>query len=500
MTRLWQRLDVRIGIAGFVMLVALASVLLLWWHAQRERTDLEATQRLNLGLARYVIEHQPKPLIDAQGRPERDLLQAMAMDVMMTNPAVEVYLLDRQGSILGHALDGARVARQRVSLAPVQALLGNEGSANLPLLGDDPSAPDSPNIFSVAPVADAVGVPRGYLYVVLRGAAAQSLSPGAARSSLARDTTAAVVLACAAAIAVWWATLARLTRPLRGLAARMQSFRAEDTAAATTHQPTLVDGDEIAQLNRTLSALQARVASQFRQMEDSDRMRRELITNLSHDLHTPLTCIQGYAEHCLLKNDQLDAGERAQSLQALLRHCASLAKRIADLFELSKLDAGRVVPRLEVFCLAELLQDVAGGYALTARERGVTLAVGAASLTSALVRADIALIERVFQNLLDNALRHTPAGGSVQVDIEALPKELRVSVADTGAGIAQEHMAHVFERYYRAQDATTVNDGPSAGLGLAIVKRILELHGSAIGVRSELAKGTRFQFSLPRAA
>ena len=109
-------------------------------------------------------------------------------------------------------------------------------------------------------------------------------------------------------------------------------------------------------------------------------------------------------------------------------------------------------------------------------------------------------MERVFQNLIDNALRHTPAGGTVRLDVAVGPAELRVSVTDTGKGIAKEHLAHVFERYYQAQDAATVDNGPSAGLGLAIVKRILELHGSAIRVSSELARGTRFDFSLQRVA
>ena len=104
----------------------------------------------------------------------------------------------------------------------------------------------------------------------------------------------------------------------------------------------------------------------------------------------------------------------------------------------------------------------------------------------------------VFRHLIDNALRHTPAGGAIYLDIEPLPDSLRVSVSDTGVGIAPEHLAHVFERYWRAQDAQSTTPGPSAGLGLAIVKRILELHGSVIRVTSKRAGGTRFDFSLAR--
>ena len=229
-------------------------------------------------------------------------------------------------------------------------------------------------------------------------------------------------------------------------------------------------------------------------------MRRELVSNLSHDLQTPLTIVQGYAEHCLLKNESLSPDERAETLRLILRHCASLSQRIGDLFELSKLEGGRMQPKLEVFCLAELLRDIVDGYQIKARARHVALTLGASSQSAACVQADIALLERVFQNLIDNALRHTPAGGAVIIDVTPGPTDLRVSVTDTGMGIAEELLARVFERYYQAEDSGSIGTGPSAGLGLAIVKRILELHGSAIRVHSEIARGTRFDFSLRRVA
>lgn len=118
------------------------------------------------------------------------------------------------------------------------------------------------------------------------------------------------------------------------------------------------------------------------------------------------------------------------------------------------------------------------------------------------VHADIGLIERVLQNLVDNALRHTPRGGAVTLALERDgPTALRVTVIDTGSDIAREHLPHIFERYWRADDAPVQpGHGASAGIGLAIVKRILDLHGSAVRVVSEPPHGTRFEFSLPQAA
>lgn len=484
----------RIGAVVLVVLVLMALALLLLSRWQQQRVNLEVTQRLNLGLARYVLEHQARPLLTAAGEPDSLLLQDMAMYVMRANPAVEVYVLSPSGAIIGHAMDGADVKMSAVDLAPVHALLRDPAHIELPVMGDDPSAPGQRNIFSVAPLGDPGSTTGGYLYIVLRGKAAQGLAVGSARSSAMREVTLAVVAASGVALLALSGSLLVLTRPLRRLTAQAQAFR----DGGPTLPPAMQDADEIGSLESALIALQARVAEQFKQMEDSDRMRRELVSNLSHDLQTPLTSIQGYAEHALLKNDTLAGSERRDVLQLILRHCASLSKRIGDLFELAKLDAGRMKPRLEVFCLAELLQDIVDGYQLQARAGKVALTLDSAARSTASVRADIALMERVFQNLIDNALRHTPPGGAVGIGIAAGPTELGVSITDTGTGIAKEHLAHVFERYYQAQDTVCAHGGTSAGLGLAIVKRILELHGSAIHVSSELARGTRFDFSLQR--
>ena len=156
-------------------------------------------------------------------------------------------------------------------------------------------------------------------------------------------------------------------------------------------------------------------------------------------------------------------------------------------------------PQQEVFCLAELLQDVVQNYQLTAQERGVVLDLATSSHMKAKVSADIAMIERVLQNLVDNALRYTAAGGVVTLSIERRGSFMEISVSDTGRGIASADLPHIFERYWRATDADESAAGTSSGLGLAIVKRILDLHGSVVRVHSEFTRGTRFDFLLPQA-
>lgn len=489
-----RRLHVRLTLVVLLLLTLMGAALMGLARHHGMQTALEATQRLNLDLAQYIADHQPRPLISAEGQADAELMKAMATQVMMINPVVEVYLLDLEGRVIGHALEDSVPLGTRVDLAPVRRLrAASTETLMLPLFGDDPRRPGQANIISVAALAPA-GETAGYLYVVLQGRDTQTLTEALAGSNALREVAIGIALALLFSMLALAITLRKLTRPLRELTAQVQAFRAGDETDAA--DPA---GDEIAVLREATEALQRRVAEQFAQIEDNDRMRRELVSNISHDLHTPLASIQGYVETLILGGDQLDAATREQHLRTVMRHATRLGARVSDLFELSKLESGRVEPRCEVFCLSELLQDVIQSYQLNARQCGVTLCLSDDSHRKAEVVADIALIERVLQNLLDNALTHTPEGGTISLGVSADGTHYRVSVSDTGSGIAEEHLPHIFERYWRASAAADTAAGPSAGLGLAIVKRILDLHGSAMRVQSKLQHGTCIEFALPQA-
>jgi signal transduction histidine kinase len=492
-----RRLHVRLSAAVLLLLVLLAVALLAAARRHAAQDALEATQRLQLDLAATIAAQQPRPLIGADGRPDRALLTDLAMHAMSLNPALEVYLLDPEGRVIGHALDLEAPIDARVDLAVVRPLADRRSvSPALPLLGDDPRRPGARNVVSVEGLA-VNGRMTGYLYVVLQGQTQQAVAAAVAQSNAWRQLSWIALTATLGAGALLVFAMRTLTRPLRQLTDDVRAFH----AGAGSDAPPASAGDEVQALREATRAMQQRIAQQLRHLEDNDRLRRELLSNISHDLHTPLASVQGYVETLLLAGDQLDAAAREQHLRTAMRQLKRLHRRIADLFELSKLDAGQVAPRLEPFRLGELLQDVVQDSQLAARERGVALTLAAGDEAHARVRADIGLIERVLQNLVDNALRHTPRGGAVTLAVEREgPDALRVAVTDTGSGIAHADLPHIFERYWRADDAPMApGHGASAGLGLAIVKRILDLHGSAVRVASEPQRGTRFEFSLPQA-
>ncbi|HYQ72684.1 MAG TPA: ATP-binding protein, partial [Gammaproteobacteria bacterium] len=253
------------------------------------------------------------------------------------------------------------------------------------------------------------------------------------------------------------------------------------------------NGDEIERLTRSVNAMAERIAGQVQRLQDTDRQRRELVANVSHDLRTPLASLQGYLETLRLKGDDLDRDEQLHYLEIAHRHCRHLGRLVEELFELARLDANEVQPVLEPFSLPELVQDVVHKFELRASQREVTL-LASHDENLPFVVGDIALIERVMDNLIENALRHTPANGTVTVAVQRAGDTLAVQVIDTGSGIAAEDLPYIFERFYQSD---RMRSQGGAGLGLAIARRIVELHGRTIRAASSGGRGTMFAFDLP---
>jgi signal transduction histidine kinase len=226
-----------------------------------------------------------------------------------------------------------------------------------------------------------------------------------------------------------------------------------------------------------------------------EQARRELIADLSHDLRTPLVAMRGYLELLVARGEAMPADERRQHAETALRQCRHLASLVDELFELARLDGKGMALDREPLALAELASDVVQKFALAAATRGVTLDVAAESGLPP-VRADLRLIERVLENLVANALRHTPDGGRVELRLGRTPGAVQAEVSDNGSGIPADELPFVFDRHYRGA-ASRLSDPDGAGLGLAIARRIVELHGGTLRAESEPSRGTCLRFALP---
>jgi signal transduction histidine kinase len=420
------------------------------------------------------------------GRPDTIVTHDIIHSTMVANPSVEVYLLDTSGKIVDYVVPDKTVQIQHVNIGTVKQWLSTR-DGEYPM-GDNPKQPGEPSIFSAAPVYESGGL-VGYIYVVL-ASEAQKKVLGALNNDFYLRLSAYIFFATLFAAFVTGVVIFFLiTRSITVIADTVQRFKEGDHAARIQGRAS---GD-LGVLTSTFNEMADVIVENFEKITATDQFRQELIANVSHDLRTPLSIVQGYVETLLIKKDTLSEEEKEKYLTIVYESTKKLSGMVKQLFEYAKLEANVIVPEKELFPIQELASDVLMAYQLRAKERSIQLNLEAPEHLAPIF-ADIALTERVFQNLLDNAFKFTPNGGNIAIQLAHSPEGVKVRISDTGIGIRPEDQSYIFDRHkqFFASDPSK-----GMGIGLAIVAKILELHQSAIEVVSEPGKGTTFVFALP---
>ena len=253
--------------------------------------------------------------------------------------------------------------------------------------------------------------------------------------------------------------------------------------------------DELGDVADAATAMLERLAAEEAARDQSETARRHLVAAVSHDLRTPITSLRLLAE--AVEDEIVDGDARREYLERMRTHIVALSALIDDLFELSRLEAGDIRWTLERVSLDELVSDTIAAMRVHAELKGVAVR---ADLPDSLhpARANPEKVQRVLFNLIQNAIRHTPADGSVVIRAEPVADRIEIEVADTGDGIDAAERELVFGPFYRGGvNASRTGDG--AGLGLAVSRAIVEAHGGQIWLADSPA-GTRVRFSLPAAA
>ena len=380
-----------------------------------------------------------------------------------------------------------KVQKENIDLVPIRQFLNEERESLL--VGDDPRHPGSKKAFSVAPINIGKDM-SGFLYVILGSeqfdSAIEMIRQRYLTSTIIRGLLISVLVTGILGLVLF----AFLTRRLRNMNSVVQDFE----QGQFHRRADVATEDEVGQLAGSFNKMADTIVANMEELQKTDKLRRELIANVSHDLRSPLASIKGYLETLQIKESDLTSETRREYVDTILNVTNGLEGLVDQLFELSKLDAMQIQPELEPFSIADLVQDVVMKFKPVADKSNIKLE---ASLSDQLpqVHADIGLIERALPNLIDNALRYTPENGTVEVRIENSQKKVRVYVSDTGYGIKQEELPLIFDRFYRVEKSRAKATGGS-GLGLAITKKILEIHQSNINVESKVNEGTTFSFNL----
>ncbi len=480
-----------------------------------QRFEQESSyQRADAFLTRVLAAHDD--LLDQHQRNPEEF-GVFLRSLLLYEPDSQLYLLDTQGTVLASTGRAKLPPGFRVALLPVQqaaeaAAAGDRQRAAY-VMGDDPEYMDADAVVASRALRRAVvrssSSAAGYLYLVCRKGGAPATRWALARSSLGLPALASVlaVVLLASALAAW--IIVAVTRPLRVLSDEVAAAAREGFSARTPMlsvadaTPAAAADDEFGRLRRGFRGLLQRLHAQWDELRRLDHFRRESVSNLSHDLRSPLTATVACLE-TLERRWQGDAAraEDGRLVAVALRNTRNAAGMVRSLGDLALLDEPTFELHTARLDLCEVLDDIVLRFAARAAERGVALRFepqGQGSSPAPVVaEIDIELFERALANLLDNALKFTPAGGAVRLAARCEEGRVIVSVIDNGSGIAAHDLPHLFDRLYQARDSVApATSEEGRGLGLTIVKRIVELHRGSVAVASMPGQGTEVTISLP---
>jgi signal transduction histidine kinase len=304
-----------------------------------------------------------------------------------------------------------------------------------------------------------------------------------------------LVFATVISVAFAYATAGALTHQIGGLARAAKRLAEGDLSARVgTYGP-----DELGRLAASFDQM----ANQLQQAFDRERAleadRRELITAVSHDLRTPLATTRAMVES-LADGVVTEPADVQRYLSLILRETQHLGTLIDDLFELSQIDSGMLRLQPMPIDVAELVSETVAAYQAPAAERDVILDESVSpGVAAAKIEADPERLQRILRNLLDNALRHTPPGGTIQVSAAKHAQEVQVTVSDSGPGVASNELERIFDRFYRSERSRRREEPPTAGagLGLAIARGLVQAHRGRIWAEPSPLGGISVQISLP---
>jgi len=481
--RFFSRLYWKVSAIFILILVVFAAITLYISVRSASNYSVEVNQKLNWNLAKSTVD-VIKPQFQ-NGAVNKEAVAEIMHSMMAINPSVEVYVLDPTGKILSYVAPDKVVKLERVSLTPIRGFL-NDTRQNL-ILGDDPRNPGEKKTFSAASVFENNKL-TGYIYIVLASqeyisAAQMVIGSYILGLSIRSIIIILIVSAFVGLFFIWF-----ITKKLSVIVEGIREFQSGNFNARIP----VKNNDELDTIGLVFNEMAGTISNNIRELKETDEFRKELISNVSHDLRTPVASIQGYAETLILKKDTIKPDEQVKYLEIIYSSCEKLKKLVSDLFELSKLQTNQVKLKPEPFSITELISDIANKYRIISQKKGISINAFCPK-DSPFVEADILLIDRVLQNLVDNAIKFCREGDYINIEIRPEKEgKIEISIADSGEGISADELPYIFERYYKGKKYSD-----STGLGLAIVKKIIDLHQSDIQVASMPGKGTAFTFQLP---
>lgn len=466
-----------------------AIALFQWYLHSSEKFADEVGQRLHHQLAAHIVEDDANlksGIIDS-----RHLMDAFHTQ-MVLGPEWEFYALDKNGNILAYSAPEGVVKLDKVNLTPIEDYLNGQA---LPIYGNDPRTPNTQKIFSVSEIKTLSGQHEGYLYVIIGGQKRDSAIALLSDSKVLKDSAFILSSAIIFGLIAMWLAIHIITNPLKKLSQRSLQYVHNDFTDMPNPPNSFFTNNEMQTLEASFMSSAQHIKLQLSQIKNTEQLRRELLSHISHDFRTPLTALNGYLETWLISPEN----KRSMDLiQLAHKNGLQINQLVEQLFELARLESGEIQFIPEPVNVVELAHDVMQRLRYQAEQQDVQLNVKFNHDKGNIAYADISKLERILVNLIDNAIRHTQAKGEVKVQINDNVNSVELQIIDNGKGIQDDELEAIFEPKYQASN--TQGNLTNVGLGLAIVKHLLAMHHSVISVSSEPGLGSQFKFNLPKTA
>ena len=475
----------RFAIVIFSLISVLGTLFIIITYLSTTYYHQASTQLLNKDVATHIAKFTSPFTNSGIDKQKAD---SVFQNAMVLSPSSEVYFLDTGGNVIDYHASEQDIKEWHIPVQPIQKYIATGG--NEYIKGVDPKDPAYSKIFSAAEVQGSKSK-LGYIYVILDSKKSEGIMDvlfGGHALTLAIQAFVVIILL---SFLFSFLYLKRIRKNFNRMIGVLERFENGDYEARFT----LKQSDELEPVTHAFNKMADLLSATISKLTRSEQERKNFIAIISHDLRTPLSIARGYAETLLLKKGEMDISEEEQEQHSHLIYnkMLQIENMVRQLFELSKIDAVEFKPRLEPFVLSEIVQETINTFQMVASEKKVSLKC-VQCLYHVWVNADISMMERVVQNLADNALKNTPEGGLVQVAITVEGEQLRFAIENEGPPLSDELLN--WTNHYNDEDFITIKRPQKAGLGLLIVQKILHLHYTSLKVQAFDGKNI-FTFNLP---
>jgi signal transduction histidine kinase len=476
----------RITILVFSLITVLGLLFIAITYFATTHYHQASTQLLNKDVAAHIAEFTSPFEKNGINKQKAD---SVFKNAMVISPSAQIYFLDTGGKVIAFYAPQKDIKLWKIALENIKKYIAEKGKDYIK--APDPKDPLEPKIFSAAEVTGTEGK-LGYIYVILGSNQSENVMDVLLSSHISNLAIKAFVTILLLSIILSLFYLYRIRKSFNRMIDVLEKFEAGDFTARFE----IKNDDELAPVTHAFNKMADLLSYNINSLKKAEQERKDFIANVSHDLKTPLAIARGFTETLLIKKEGGDLSEqqRQEYVQLILVKIEQVETMVKQLFELSKIEAAEFKAHKEPFVLSEIVQETFTTFQLMAQEKEVKL-ICAQCQYHVWINADIHMMERIVQNLVDNAVKSTTKRGKILAYLEVENKELIFRIENTGDPLPEDLLNWI--NNLNGQDSLSMARPAKLGLGLLIVQKMLYMHGTTLKASAEDSTTNIFSFRIP---